>query len=100
LTICLLKITNQVRIALRDIQQDIKEGRKEVSDIVHSPSISEKQAGGIVRRMACIIEPVLTLQGGFIPPFGGNITMSSIEYGMRQLAQNVTAITVPNSDIG
>jgi pimeloyl-ACP methyl ester carboxylesterase len=41
--------------------------------------------------------PVLTLQGGFIPAFGGNITMSSIEYGMRQLAQNVTAITVPNS---
>jgi pimeloyl-ACP methyl ester carboxylesterase len=41
--------------------------------------------------------PVLTLQGGFIPVFGGNITMSSIEYAMRQLAQNVTAITVPNS---
>jgi hypothetical protein len=45
LAICYLKITNQVRIALRDIQQDIKEGRKEASDIVHSPSISEKQAG-------------------------------------------------------
>jgi len=29
--------------------------------------------------------------------FGGNITMSSIEYGMKQLAQNVTSITVPNS---
>jgi pimeloyl-ACP methyl ester carboxylesterase len=41
--------------------------------------------------------PVLTLQGGYIPVFGGNVTMSSIEYGMRQLAQNVTAITVPNS---
>jgi pimeloyl-ACP methyl ester carboxylesterase len=41
--------------------------------------------------------PVLTLQGGYIPVFGGNITMSSTEYGMRQLAQNVTAITVPNS---
>ena len=41
--------------------------------------------------------PVLTLQGGFIPVFGGNITMSSIEYGMKQLAENVTAITVPNS---
>jgi pimeloyl-ACP methyl ester carboxylesterase len=41
--------------------------------------------------------PVLTLQVGFIPVFGGNITMSSIEYAMRQLAQNVTAITVPNS---
>jgi pimeloyl-ACP methyl ester carboxylesterase len=41
--------------------------------------------------------PVLTLQGGYIPVFGGNITMSTIEYGMKQLAQNVTAITVPNS---
>ena len=41
--------------------------------------------------------PVLTLQGGYIPVFGGNITMSSIEYGMRQLAENVTSITVPNS---
>jgi pimeloyl-ACP methyl ester carboxylesterase len=41
--------------------------------------------------------PVLTLQGGYIPVFGGNTTMSSIEYGMKQLAQNVTSITVPNS---
>ena len=41
--------------------------------------------------------PVLTLQGGYIPVFGGNVTMSSIEYSMKQLAQNVTAITVPNS---
>jgi pimeloyl-ACP methyl ester carboxylesterase len=41
--------------------------------------------------------PVLTLQGGFVPTFGGNITMSTIEYGMRQLAENVTSITVPNS---
>jgi pimeloyl-ACP methyl ester carboxylesterase len=41
--------------------------------------------------------PVLTLQGGYIPFFGGNITMSITEYGMRQLAENVTGITVPNS---
>ena len=41
--------------------------------------------------------PVLTLQGGYIPVFGGNVTMSSIEYSMKQLAQNVTGITVPNS---
>ena len=41
--------------------------------------------------------PVLALQGGYIPVFGGNITMSTIEYGMRQLAENVTSITVPNS---
>ena len=41
--------------------------------------------------------PVLTLQGGYIPVFGGNITMSSIEYGMRMLAQNVQSVIVPNS---
>jgi pimeloyl-ACP methyl ester carboxylesterase len=41
--------------------------------------------------------PVLTLQGGYIPVFGGNITASSVEYSMRQLAENVTSITVPNS---
>jgi pimeloyl-ACP methyl ester carboxylesterase len=40
---------------------------------------------------------VLTLQGEYIPVFGGNITMSSIEYSMRQLAENVTSFTVPNS---
>ena len=41
--------------------------------------------------------PVLTLQGGYIPVFGGNITMSSVVYGMKQLVSNVTGITVPNS---
>jgi pimeloyl-ACP methyl ester carboxylesterase len=41
--------------------------------------------------------PVLALGGGYIPTFGGNITMPSIVYGMQQLAQNVTGITVPNS---
>ena len=41
--------------------------------------------------------PVLTLAGGYIPFFGGNITMPTVEYGMKQLAQNVTGITVPNS---
>jgi pimeloyl-ACP methyl ester carboxylesterase len=41
--------------------------------------------------------PVLALGGGYIPTFGGNISMPTIIYGMNQLAQNVTAITVPNS---
>ena len=41
--------------------------------------------------------PVLALGGGYIPTFGGNITMPTIIYGMKQLAQNVTGITVPNS---
>jgi pimeloyl-ACP methyl ester carboxylesterase len=41
--------------------------------------------------------PVLALGGGYIPTFGGNITMPTIIYGMKTLAQNVTGITVPNS---
>jgi pimeloyl-ACP methyl ester carboxylesterase len=42
--------------------------------------------------------PVLALAGGYIPTFGGNTSMPSlVEYGMNQLAQNVTGITVPNS---
>ena len=42
--------------------------------------------------------PVLALAGGYIPTFGGNITIPSlVEYGMKLLAQNVTGITVPNS---
>jgi pimeloyl-ACP methyl ester carboxylesterase len=41
--------------------------------------------------------PVLALGGGYIPTFGGNITMPIIVYGMQQLAQNVQGIKVPNS---
>ena len=41
--------------------------------------------------------PVLAMGGGYIPTFGGNITMPTIIYGMKLLAQNVTGITVPNS---
>ena len=41
--------------------------------------------------------PVLALGGGYIPTFGGNVTMPTIIYGMKLLAQNVTGITVPNS---
>jgi pimeloyl-ACP methyl ester carboxylesterase len=41
--------------------------------------------------------PVLALGGSFIPVLGGNITMPSIIYGMKTLAQNVTGITVLNS---
>ena len=41
--------------------------------------------------------PVLALGGGYIPVFGGNITMPSIIYGMKILAQNVQGITVSNS---
>jgi pimeloyl-ACP methyl ester carboxylesterase len=41
--------------------------------------------------------PVLALGGGYIPTFGGNITMPTVIYGMKILAHNVTGITVPNS---
>jgi pimeloyl-ACP methyl ester carboxylesterase len=41
--------------------------------------------------------PVLALGAGYIPTFGGNITMPTIVYGMQKLAQNFTGITVPNS---
>ena len=41
--------------------------------------------------------PVLALGGGYIPVFGGNITMPSIAYGMKIVAQNVQTIIVPNS---
>jgi pimeloyl-ACP methyl ester carboxylesterase len=41
--------------------------------------------------------PVLAVGGGYIPAFGGNITMPSIIYGMKLLAQNAQGITVPNS---
>ena len=41
--------------------------------------------------------PVLAIGGGYIPTFGGNITMPTVIYGMKILAQNVQGITVPNS---
>ena len=41
--------------------------------------------------------PVLAIGAGYIPVLGGNITMPSIIYGMKILAQNVQGITVPNS---
>ena len=40
---------------------------------------------------------VLALGAGYIPALGGNITMQTIVYGMKILAQNVQGITVPNS---
>jgi pimeloyl-ACP methyl ester carboxylesterase len=41
--------------------------------------------------------PVLALGGGYFPTFGGTITMPTVIYGMKILAQNVQGITVPNS---
>ena len=41
--------------------------------------------------------PVLAVGAGYIPALGGNITMQTIVYGMKILAQNVQGIIVPNS---
>ena len=41
--------------------------------------------------------PILALGGGYIPVFGGNITMPSIAYRVKIVAQNVQTIIVPNS---
>ena len=41
--------------------------------------------------------PVLALGAGYIPTLGGNVTMPTIVYGMKILAQNVRGIIVPNS---
>ena len=41
--------------------------------------------------------PVLAVGAGYIPTLGGNITMPTVIYGMKTLAQNVQGITVPNS---
>ena len=43
--------------------------------------------------------PVLALGGGYIPTFGGNITMPTIIYGMKISAQNVQGITYQIQDI-
>jgi pimeloyl-ACP methyl ester carboxylesterase len=41
--------------------------------------------------------PVLAVGAGYIPAFGGNVTINYAFYGMQKLAQNATGIKVPNS---
>ena len=41
--------------------------------------------------------PILAFGAGYIPAFGGNVTINYALYGMKALAQNVTGIQVPNS---
>jgi pimeloyl-ACP methyl ester carboxylesterase len=41
--------------------------------------------------------PVLAMGAGYSPILGGNVSMSAIIYGMQQVAENVTAVKVPNS---
>ena len=41
--------------------------------------------------------PVLALGGGYIPTFGGNITMPIIASSIKMAAQNVQTVVVPNS---
>ena len=41
--------------------------------------------------------PVLAVGAGYIPAFGGNVTINYALYGMQKLAQTVQGIQVPNS---
>jgi pimeloyl-ACP methyl ester carboxylesterase len=41
--------------------------------------------------------PVLAVGAGYIPAFGGDVTINYALYGMQKLAQNVTGIKVPLS---
>ena len=41
--------------------------------------------------------PVLAIGAGYSPILGGNVTMPATIYGMKQLANNVTGVVVPNS---
>ncbi len=41
--------------------------------------------------------PVLAIGAGYSPILGGNVTMPATIYGMKQLANDVTAVVVPNS---
>lgn len=44
-----------------------------------------------------LIMPVLALGGGYDPALGGNLTMPIIAYSMKQAAQNVQTVVIPNS---
>ena len=39
--------------------------------------------------------PVKAVRAGYIPAFGGNVTINYALYGMQKLTQNVTGIKVP-----
>ncbi len=41
--------------------------------------------------------PVIAVGAGYIPAFGGNVTINYALYGMQKLTQNVTGIKVPLS---
>jgi hypothetical protein len=41
--------------------------------------------------------PVLAVGAGYIPAFGGDVTINYALYGMQKLAQNVTGVKVPLS---
>jgi pimeloyl-ACP methyl ester carboxylesterase len=44
-----------------------------------------------------LLYPVLAGGAGYIPAFGGDVTISYALYGMQKLAQNVTDVKVPLS---
>ena len=39
--------------------------------------------------------PILAVEAGYIPAFGGDVTINYALYGMQRLAQNVTGVKVP-----
>ena len=41
--------------------------------------------------------PVLAVGAGYIPAFGGDVTINYALYGMQKLGQNVTGVKVPLS---
>jgi hypothetical protein len=41
--------------------------------------------------------PVLAVEAGYSPVFGGNVTMPSFVCGMKILAKNIEGVKVPNS---
>jgi hypothetical protein len=41
--------------------------------------------------------PILAVGAGYIPAFGGDVTINYALYGMQRLAQNVTGVKVPLS---
>jgi pimeloyl-ACP methyl ester carboxylesterase len=49
---------------------------------------------GAIQNETKLTMPVLALGAGFIPGFGGNVTINYALYGMHALAQNVTGIRV------
>ena len=67
--------------------QDLSHYRAVPQDVIQNQNYSKTN----------LTMPVLAIGAGYSPILGGNVTMPAIIYGMKQLAQNVTGVVVPNS---